>query len=103
MPTYLYRCPAHGEFEAQAGRDDRAVVHVCGRDAERLPFSGRVSVLQPGAIPDPVYAQEKVLRENRAKGWDYDRAVRHVRKHIREDREGNKVVDMTGATNADTP
>ena len=47
-----------------------------------------------GDIPDPAYREEAQKRELRSQGWDFDRAVRHIRKNVREDKEGRKSVQM---------
>ena len=39
-------------------------------------------------------------RESRASGWDVDRAVRSMRKNLKEDSEGNKVIALKQAANA---
>ena len=46
-------------------------------------------------IPDPAYRQEAQKRQLRAQGWDYDRAVRHVRARRVEGKDGQKSVDLT--------
>ena len=49
----------------------------------------------PDAIPDPAYRQEAQKRQLRSQGWDYDRAVRHIRSRMSEDKQGRKQVDLT--------
>lgn len=46
-------------------------------------------------IPDPAYRQEAQKRQLRSQGWDYDRAVRHIRSRMKEDKQGRKSVDLT--------
>lgn len=100
MPNYDYTCPKCGTFEAYGRPDDRFLeCGVCGGQAERRPFSS-VPYLKgetvSKSIPDPEYRWDAEKREHRASGWDLDRAVRHLRKGIREDKEGRRSVDLKG-------
>ena len=44
-------------------------------------------------IPEP-YRAEAERRASRASGWDVDRAVRTMRKGLREDEQGNTTVTL---------
>ena len=54
-----------------------------------------VKRIAPDAIPDPAYRQEAQKRQLRSQGWDYDRAVRHIRDRMSEDKEGRRQVDLS--------
>lgn len=57
-----------------------------------MSSSRRYTKEQIARIPDPEYRAEAERRESRARGWDVDRAVREMRKSMREDEQGNKSV-----------
>mgnify|MGYP001611555329 CR=1 len=94
MPRYDYLCGAHGVFEATVGRGVTShPCPTCGNPATRelsVPFIAGGTVAR--SIPDQDYRHEADLRESRASGWDTDRAVREMRKTMREDSHGEKHV-----------
>lgn len=97
MPLYDFRCRAHGAFEATVGRGCSVQpCPRCGKDSARelsVPYIAGQTVAR--SIPDADYRHEAALRASRKSGWDVDRAVRAMRKSVREDSAGNRSVALT--------
>ena len=103
MPIYLYDCGCGLCFERRVPVS--AEVQVCPEcegAARRRPFYSECSVhvvggtIPPGGTVDRNDFDKKALKR---RGWDYDRALEHVRSHLVETEQG-KVLDVAGA-NAD--
>lgn len=100
MPLYVYLCPKEGLFEAHGRHDERFIECACGEQAERRPFSGLPQIkgkVETHAIPDDSERWHRAEIDHKAKGWDLDRAVRYLRKGIREDNQGHHVFDAAQA------
>jgi putative FmdB family regulatory protein len=100
MPTYLYDCECGHTTERRASVSAEVqVCPECGGIAQRRPFySGYAIHVVGGTIPpagteDRHEADRKALKK---RGWDYERAVEHVRSHLVETDTG-KVLDTVGA------
>ena len=104
MRVYAYNCGACGIFEASAGLDDSELpCPTCHKPARRRPYSSLPALRGETvvkSIPDESYKREAMKRDSRASGWDVDRAVRSMRQNLKEDGEGNKVIDLKQAAHA---
>lgn len=102
MPFYEYSCSCGRSFEARGSYNDSLKPCQCGGEAQRLPFSPGVGMMVEGRvlITDPEYAREKAIQDLRKSGWDGDRAISHIRKSMKEDREGRKFLDPVAVNNA---
>jgi hypothetical protein len=99
MPAYIYRCGGCGDFEQVAGRDDRFVLHTCGHQAERRPFSGVPNLkgeTVSRSIPDPSYRFEAQKRDLNSTWGDASRSAEMLRKNAYDDGSGMKKIDMKG-------
>jgi len=101
MPTYLYDCGCGYNFEQRAGIEDRLLsCPRCEGAARRRPFY-REQTIRTERVPVPVteteYRFEVDKRALKGRGWDYDRALDHIRKNMREDAEGHKQLDVVSA------
>jgi len=104
MPRYDYTCTECGlTFERLGGFEDVVAPCRCGGVADRQAVYRSQGVsTRPAEVPDsePQYQVESQRKALRARGWDGDRAVEHIRKNIREDAQGHKQLDVVSA-NAD--
>lgn len=103
MPTYDFRCPRCGVFEASAGYSERSLDCPCGWAAERLPFSGIPYIggaTVATSIPDPQYRQEAQKRDLNRTWGDASRSVEMLRKNVFEDKSGHKQINLAGMRDA---
>ena len=105
MPIYTYRCDSGHETDKLRPMGDESNIDCseCGRTARRLDFYRVRSILQgAGIIPasEPEYQLEADKKALKGRGWDGDRAVEHIRKHMVVNPEGHRVLDVHAA-NAD--
>jgi putative FmdB family regulatory protein len=100
MPTYAYRCElCNSAFEEAAGRNDRYILCGCGGTAERRPFTGVPAIkgeTVARAIPDAAYRTEREKRDLKSRGWDADRSLGLIRRHMHEEPDGERTLDVRG-------
>jgi putative FmdB family regulatory protein len=101
MPTYLYDCACGNSFEQRAGIVDSILpCPRCEGAAHRRPFyRSQILRVERASVPaaEGEYQNEADKRALKGRGWDYDRALEHVRKNIREDAQGRKQLDVVRA------
>lgn len=100
MPTYLYLCDCGCSLEKRAPFSaEIQACPECGEAARRRPFYSEYSIhvvggtIPPGGTVERNDYDKKTLKR---RGWDYDRALEHVRSHLVETEQG-KVLDVAGA------
>jgi hypothetical protein len=97
MPLYTFDCGEGHSFDRIARYTDTALPcdhENCHASARRREFYSQNAVVE-GSIP-PADTPERTEHDKRAlktTGWDYDRALEHVRSSRSTDREGNMVLD----------
>lgn len=103
MPNYSFRCKDGHITDRVRPFDWKVIVcPECGKEAVRQTvYAPTVRVV--GDIMRPVNElpeerNERKKRElKRDKDWDYDRALEHIHNNMREDAQGNKVLDVASA------
>jgi|SRR3990170_432663 len=104
MPLYTYKCDNGHETDrlqkSITEEVDSVSCSVCGSAARKLDVYRVRSILQgAGIIPasEPEYQLEADKKDLSHRGWNYDRAVDHIRKNIVEFPDGVKRIDMQKA------
>lgn len=100
MPLYTFKgCACAGSFDRLASYTDVTVVcKECNQTATRVAYYGRQAVrMEDAEIPanEPEYDREAQKRALRSRGWDYDRALEHIRSNVVETAHG-KSVNLNG-------
>ena len=95
MPLYEYRCECGESWHNLASYEDViAICKACKKVAARVAFYRNQEIRTDDAyIPESEgeYKLESDKRALKGRGWDYDRALEHIRAHVVETDKGKVV------------
>ena len=94
MPVYDYKCECGERFTKLTSYDDVFSICKCGKAASRVAFYRNQELRTEAAtIPEGEgeYKLESDKRALKGRGWDYDRALEHIRAHVVETDQGKVV------------